>query len=395
MRQSIPHSSSSSIRSVLVGLGLFAAFFVVAVLSLSFSKAAGRVAAVWPANAVLFVALLRAPSGRVRQGLVIGWLANFAANLATGDALTRALVLSLLNVVEVALSYWAVTKVLKEKVDLARPRHLLAFLSLGAILTPIVASAVATSFLHVTASAPVQATFLAWWAADALGLVIFAPPLLILADSLADSRRAGARDWTSVRKSFALFLLLGAALCLVFLQTRLPLLYVMPPILVLLTFQLGLPGGAWGVLLTAAFSIVALMSGRGPATLVGPDLGLRVQTLQTFLAFMALTTLPLASVLGVRREFETSLQASRDAAEHSEARYRQLAEAVPDLVVRVTPGGIIRYASPAASRYGYDPADLVGQSMLSYLHPDDVAAAAARTQVNFAPGSIDPSVRRE
>ena len=391
MRDSTPTSSPSASRSVLVGFGLFAAFFVVAVLSLSFAKAAGRVAAVWPANAVLFVALLRAPPGRARQSLAIGWLANLAANLATGDVLTRALVLSLLNAVEVALSYWAVTRVIKDRVDLARPRHLLTFLGLGAILPPIVSSAIASSFLHLTASAPLKATFLTWWIADALGLVIFAPALLIL----ADSGRTGSRDWASLRRSSALFLVLGAALCLVFLQTRLPLLYVIPPILVLLTFQLGLPGGAWGVLLTAAFSIIALMFGRGPATLVGTDLGLRVQTLQTFLAFMALTTLPLASVLGVRRQFEDSIQASRVAAEQSEARYRQLAEVVPDLIIRATPGGIINYASHAASRYGYDPADLVGKSILSYLHPDDVAAAAARTQVNFASGGIDPSLRRE
>jgi len=387
----IPPSSSSSGRSVLMGLALFAAFFVVAVLSLSFAKAAGRVAAVWPANAVLFVVLLRAPSGRVRQCLAIGWLASLAANLATGDAPTRALFLSLTNMVEVALSYWAVTKAIKDRVDLARPRHLLIFLGLGAILPPIVSGAIASGFLHVTASAPLAATFWTWWIADALGLVIFAPALLIL----ADSGRTGPRDWASVRRSSALFLVLGAALCLVFLQTRMPLLYVIPPILVLLTFQLGLAGGAWGVLLTAAFSIIALMFGRGPASLVGPDLGFRVQTLQTFLAFMALTTLPLASVLGVRRQFEDSIQASRVAAEQSEARYRQLADVVPDLIVRVTPGGIIKYASPAAARYGYQPADLVEQSMVSFLHPDDVAAAASRATVNFASGGIDPSVRRE
>jgi PAS domain S-box-containing protein len=389
--QSISPSTSASVRSALNGLALFVAFFVVAVLCLSFAKAAGRVAAVWPANAVLFVALLRAPSGRVRQSLVIGWLANLAANLATGDALTRALILSLLNAVEVALSYLAVTRVIKDRVDLARPRHLLTFLGLGAILPPIVSSAIASGFLNITAGAPLNATFVTWWIADALGLVIFAPVLLIL----ADSGRAAARDWASVQKSIALFLVLGAALCLVFLQTRLPLLYVIPPILVLLTFQLGLAGGAWGVLLTAAFSIIALMFGRGPATLVGPDLGLRVQTLQAFLAFMALTTLPLASILGVRRQFEDSIQASRVAAERSEARYRQLAEVVPDLIVRVTPGGIINYASPAATRYGYEPADLVGQPMLSFLHPDDVAGAASRATVNFALGGIDPSLRRE
>ncbi|MFY8207963.1 MAG: ATP-binding protein [Caulobacter sp.] len=391
MRRLKSPSTFSLSNALLRDVALFAAFFVVAIFCLSFVKAAGRVAAVWPANAVLFVALLRAPPGHVRKSLAIGWLANLAANLTTGDALTRAMVLSLLNAVEVALGYWAVTRVIRDRVDLARPRHLFTFLGLGAVLPPIVSSAIASGFLSVTAGAPLAPTFVTWWVADALGLVIFAPALLIL----ADSGRAGAGDWTSIKKSLALFSVLGAALCLVFLQSRLPLLYVIPPILVLLTFQLGLTGGAWGVLITAVFSIVALMFGRGPAILVGPDLGLRVQTLQTFLAFMALTTLPLASVLGVRRQFEESIQASRVAAEQSEARYRQLAEVVPDLIVRVSPDGIIQYASPAAARYGYNPGDLVGRPLLAYLHPDDAASAASRAKANFASGSIDPSVRRE
>ena len=59
----------------------------------------------------------------------------------------------------------------------------------------------------------------------------------------------------------------------------------------------------------------------------------------------------------------------------SEERFRRLIENASDLLsILDTEAGTILYESPSAERIlGYTPADLVGQSVFSYVHPDDLA----------------------
>ena len=67
-----------------------------------------------------------------------------------------------------------------------------------------------------------------------------------------------------------------------------------------------------------------------------------------------------------------------DALAESEARYRLLAETSRDVVLRANAAGIILYASPAASLFGYDPESLVGRDCFDLVHPDDVAYTKSR-----------------
>ncbi len=54
---------------------------------------------------------------------------------------------------------------------------------------------------------------------------------------------------------------------------------------------------------------------------------------------------------------------------------RELASRTSDLVLICDFDGVISYASPAVSDYGYAPADLSGRRLLDYVHPEDRAAA--------------------
>lgn len=508
-------------RLVVLLFGVAVLFFAVAFLSLSFAKFAGRVAAIWPANAVLLMLALR-NRGAAPIVVVAGWVGNVTANLVTGDSLERAAVLAGLNALEVGLCLAILGWAIRDEINLVRPRQLLIFVFGAALVTPAVSGVLAESYLHGWHWGWGD-LFKVWWVSDALGLIVFTPALL----AITDRRHLGAilRDERRV-EVLSLFAGLVVTLLLVFMQSRLPLLYVVPPALALLTFRLGLAGGALGVLLTAGVAIFSLIESRGPVMLVQASVEDRVVSLQCFLAFTALVTLPLASVLGVRRDFERRISAEKAQAdeavmrlreantlaglaermagvgywvyrtdtgerswsgemfriygvegdeplgleeaidryhpedrdlvrraldravetgevqrlelrikvgaeerrsiacmqllddgegktllgvlidvtrlatmelalEASEARYEDLAELLPDLILRMSRDERITYASPAARSYGYEPSELVGRELHELIHPDDAEQHHLRWQTYISPTGIDRSVSRE
>ncbi len=56
----------------------------------------------------------------------------------------------------------------------------------------------------------------------------------------------------------------------------------------------------------------------------------------------------------------------------SEARFRLLAEAASDVVLRVSGSDVIEYVSPSIRRYGWTPDDMLGRTGASFIHPGDV-----------------------
>ena len=95
------------------------------------------------------------------------------------------------------------------------------------------------------------------------------------------------------------------------------------------------------------------------------------------------------------REAAAQAEAARDAAAASESRYRMLADNSTDLILRLGLDGRILYASPAALPIlGYGPEEGVGQTLLSFAHPEDFERAAAITARTLAGEAPDPAVDR-
>jgi PAS domain S-box-containing protein len=69
----------------------------------------------------------------------------------------------------------------------------------------------------------------------------------------------------------------------------------------------------------------------------------------------------------------TARRAAEDALRESEARFRALLQNSYDTIVVLDPDGSRTYVSPSSQRLlGYSPEELVGQSAMDLIHPDDV-----------------------
>ena len=300
--QSVPTGRAGSpILALLIGA---AAFAVLAFLSLTFAREAGRVASIWPANGAILALVLLRPRGERWWLIGGGLIGNVAADVLMGDTGAVALGLALANAVEIGLAAVLLTWQ-GRTVDLGRIRDLFRF-GVIASLVPVLSSLIAAATLAIWSHEPLVTNVGRWFVADALGLLMITPPLLLA---------ASPRTWRESRAPIGRRLLLGAVLAAtlagVFLQTRFPLLFMVPPVLILIAFRCGIGSAAIALLISAAASLAAVVAGTGPLALVDGGLDPRAMVQQLFLAVLVFTTLPVASVLTdrarTRREGEARL----------------------------------------------------------------------------------------
>ena len=371
------------VAALVLGAALFS---VLALLSLTFAREAGRVAAIWPANGALLALILLRP-GTDRVWLLAGaFLGNVGAAFLMKDAWPIALGLSAANVVEVGLVAWLLRD-LPIREALLEIRTLVRFALAGGVIGPAASAVVAAATLALWHHEPVGPNILRWLITDALGMLIVAPPLLLMA-----SRGAWERT-VSARERAAMAVLLAGALGVVFLQTSFPLLFLIPPVLMLIALRCGPGSASVALLIATAASLIAVATGYGPIALIDGGLDQRAMVQQLFLAVLVFTTLPVAALVKERAE--------------SEARYRLMADRASDIIVTYGADGRIHYVSPSVEApTGLSPETLIGGSIARLVHPDDVEdlmeafhdlvrtdGASARGRVRYRAATRDGSIR--
>ena len=285
-------------------IGLAAAVFLMALGSIWLTRESGRVAAIWPGNALVLFAMRRRPDASTRM-LLASIAATFLANLVVGDPAVRGLGLAACNGLEVFLCAWLMSRVAGREVDLASQRNMIAFLA-AAALAPVASGLGAAFILSAGHWDTILGNLKAWYAPDVLGLLIVTPALLALRrDSLQELGHAlrRPRGWASAA-------VLVVTLALVFGQTRAPLYFLIPPALILIAFQLNLAGAALAVLLVAVTGVAMTLMGQGGVSAVRVSLSEKLDLIQVFMATLTVTILPVAGAIQTRRKLETDLRES-------------------------------------------------------------------------------------
>jgi len=285
-------------------LGVGVLVFVMAATMIEFTRGAGRVATIWPVNAILIILFLKTPRKSWASLLISMVTGLFLANRFAGDDMLRAAVLALANLTEVCFVAYIFTNRRKIRfISLAG----MSTLVVGAFVGCLLSSFVAGMGLSATGEKVILPDALLWFSADFLGIILFAPIIWSLADR--------SRKFVSTAPDIQYILKLGllcATTFFVFAQSDYPFLFLVPPALVFLAFSGGVKAAAIGLLMITAISLPFTLAGTGPISLMSSDFTSKILALQLFLATNSILGLAIGAAASDRRRLVNHIKRSRE-----------------------------------------------------------------------------------
>ena len=361
-RTTTVHEVTAAGRGIVGPLLVLALTFLASILGLLLIRGDSPVPPIWLANGIVLGILLRSPTRRWPALLVAGILGNILAELAVGHSPWIGLFLAACNVIEILVVAGPIRRRVGEDLNPQRLLDYARYGVIGAAVAPILSGVLAAVGLAVLKSVPFWQTVLVWYPADALGIVIMTPLVLVMQRRVLARMVGQGQRWITI-STLGLLTVTSVA---VFAQEVAPLLFAILPPLLYLAFQRGFAGAAIGVAVVTAIGLVGTVLGHGPLALMrNASLSEQILTLQLFMATASLLAFPATIVLSEREALRRTLI-------DSERRYRTLADYSTDIIVRTSLDGIHLYVSPAVEEIlGWTAAELIGPARVDLVHPDD------------------------
>jgi PAS domain S-box-containing protein len=371
--------------TLLSGLVAALGFGLLAFLCVEVPRSLGQSSPIWLSNGFLTAILLTAP-GRRWPVIFLGGLAgSWVAGWHAGYGPWSFLLIGGASVLQGLLAAYAVRRVVGDEIDLGRPRDMLAFILLAGFAAPLCTGPL-TAGLYIWLVGPAPwADFAGWTLSDMLGMLSIAPALLVL-------MRAPTylRERPLTRDGVLSILICCVVTIYVFTQSRYPLLFLAPPVMLLVAWRQEVLGAAISATLVAAISVSMTMAGLGPIHMIDAGPGPQSIMLQVFLVVATFVTLPVAALERHRRATLAMLLETREAAQRSEASFRLLAESALDIIAHSDLQGRMTYVSPAARTItGYAPEELLGRAYLDIVHRGDTLRLAEVVRVQRECPSLD------
>ncbi len=275
-------------------------------------------------------------------------------------ATVQAVIFACANLVEVSIAVILSRKLCGKHIDMESMSDLCRLILAAGIIAPAVAGVIALAGLTQDGLQPLIG-WLTWFITGGLGMILVVPLALLFADAISLKDRYSGIE---LEKN-ALILIAGIlATGLVFTQSSFPLLFVVPPIVMLCAFRLGSLGTAIFVLFVAIIASVFTSAGTGPINLISGSMQYRLMVMNAFLAASFLTGLPAAAILAGRQRLTEEL-ASR------ERQLALLADNITDAVLRYDLSGKCTYASASVRDVLGEPSEsFLGQRASARMHPD-------------------------
>ena len=366
------------LRSLLYALVAAMCFFALGLFCLSISRFDSALASVWLPNAAGVAILLRAQLRNEVPIFAVMAAASMAANMAAGNPVAISLAYTIANMVDIALVTWLMRRSCGLRPDMANLAHLGRFLQYGGLIGPLVSASLAAIVMGPGQDA-IWSGASSWFLADSLGMVLTVPAVLLSADAVQRKSPVEAFRWP---ERAALMLGGLAAVFLVFAQDNYPLLFVIPPITLLVALRVGGLGTALYVPAIAIIASWMTFSGFGPIVQMSGAENTKMYLIQGFVAANFLTGLPIAALLAGREKLMTQL-------ERGQLQLELLADNITDAVMRYDLGGRCTFASSSVRQVlGVEPASLIGKPMSDRSH-EDARERIALAQERLATGASD------
>ena len=283
------------------------------------TRGTGDIAAVWPVNAILLIVVLQWPKAEWPALFACLILGSLLSNIVIGDPWLLCMILAVANSLQVLVV--AMVLVRGSGPEITRKSGILRLFAASVLACTLLVPVALMGLAITGATLPVRDSLL-WYFGDILGFLLFAPLLWAL---LTKTNISGEKiSWMSWLEGG----LVIAITFFVFSQSSYPLLFLVPSVLVPLTFRHGVRGAAIALLAITVISIGFTYVGKGPTMLTDGDIVERMIVLQAFLGVNSFMALSLGASVAERRRLVMRLQDSnRSAADRSLREKALLAQA--------------------------------------------------------------------
>ena len=320
----------------------------------------------WFANGLLLTYLLLAPRWRWPRYLASGFLALLAGSMMThSESWITGFLLSLLNMVEIIVAAVLLRRRSAELPRFTEGRYLFRFTMLAVLAAPALAgflfAAIYSRWTHFWS----WRAFFGWFTCDALGIAVVTPAVVGLIQSGLRTPMGGWRThWFC---PVALVTVTYFSFC----QERIPIIFLIYPMMALVLFRFGLGWATLSTLMIATIGGWFTVNGSGPFAKFAGITALEPATLlQLYIASCTVIMFTASSVM--------------DTLKRTERRLREIAylhqlvtDNSRDVIILTDFDGQRSYVSASASALtGWGRDELLGQTRLDLVHPDDLPRAA-------------------
>jgi len=289
-------------KAFVKGLILCAAYVVAAKLSLRLASVHPSATPVWPPTGIAIATLL-ALGLRFWPSIFMG---AFLVNITTAGSLLTSVGIATGNTLEAVFAATLVMRLANGSRAFERTWDILFFALYGGILSTAVAATFGVTSLALGGFAPWNQYSLiwrTWWLGDAAGALIFTPFLLLWGANL--SVKWTKRQFVEAGVLLVSLVITAGTVFGVIFHARTsgdPWTFVCSPFLVWVAFRFGPRESSAVICILSVIAVVGTVHRGGP--FVRETTNSSLLLLQTFLSFMALTTLIFSAEVSERRRQE-------------------------------------------------------------------------------------------
>jgi len=331
--------------------------------------------ALWPSNAVVLSILILA--GRDRRDIAAivagGAAGSIALHIFYRDPLSILFGLTASNMTESGLAFALLSRAGIRGGLVDRVGNYFALVAAAAV-AGLFSSTIGGLSLLMGRDIPFWDGWRSWYVSGVLSAVLVAPAVVVAVDLIRGPGRR-APDGRAVLEFIGLAALVAGVTSFVFLHHGLPLTFVVPPSVLLITFRFRAIGAVAGVAIVTTIAATATASGYGSiALLLRGQPGDQVLMLQAFIATTLLSALPVAAVLNER---DYQAEETRAFAEH----FKSVVENIGEVIFRIDGQARWAYLNPAwETLTGHSIVSTLGRSWLELVEPSARPELADRAE---------------